>query len=374
MFRNLHLIKTKRDGGLLRVAQQFEASWRRLQQDHAATLKSPLPLTTGPLAAPVDSAGIDRANPTRRSSASLSSVFHDPQVVLILSLVGTYAFHLPMEVPGQCLRVRPLGVRDRFAEDMVTVSIPVDAETTSMLLEANPGKHVSVDDAGIAAVDVSITSETEADRSVVVPWLVHEDSLIDEIFDMNDDHLRRLEFDGTTCAFIVEMLNGFDTGSQEAEWCFQLGLWNRDLENPGTVWSSSVRSKVDFGGPVLDQRCGRVHWLNASRLPELWDLYDDAGGPAVVEFVPDFIGELRSSPGDSASKLRRKCTNWIKAGVRAVWLVDPVDEIVEVYRNSTTADVEVYEKPATLTEEDVLPGFVMDFRLIWDPPSRRPRN
>ena len=42
-----------------RLGQQLRAAWLRLQLDHAATLGTPLPLTSGRLSSPVEAAGID---------------------------------------------------------------------------------------------------------------------------------------------------------------------------------------------------------------------------------------------------------------------------------------------------------------------------
>lgn len=44
------------------------------------------------------------------------------------------------------------------------------------------------------------------------------------------------------------------------------------------------------------------------------------------------------------------------------WLIDPKNQRVEIYRPSR--DVEVLENPATLSGEDVLPGFVLDLQPI----------
>lgn len=49
-------------------------------------------------------------------------------------------------------------------------------------------------------------------------------------------------------------------------------------------------------------------------------------------------------------------------GVRLGWLIDPQTRRVEIYR--TGQEVEVLESPASLSGEDVLPGFVLDLDRI----------
>ena len=53
---------------------------------------------------------------------------------------------------------------------------------------------------------------------------------------------------------------------------------------------------------------------------------------------------------------------YIDQGVRLGWLLDPKDVEVEIYRPGQS--VEVLERPATLSGEDVLPGFVLDLKGI----------
>jgi Uma2 family endonuclease len=46
------------------------------------------------------------------------------------------------------------------------------------------------------------------------------------------------------------------------------------------------------------------------------------------------------------------------------WLIDPQNRKVEIYRLGR--EVEVLENPATLSGEDILPGFGLDLRSLWD--------
>ena len=53
---------------------------------------------------------------------------------------------------------------------------------------------------------------------------------------------------------------------------------------------------------------------------------------------------------------------YVDQGARLGWLIDPSDGTVEVYRPGRP--VETLHRPATLSGEDVLPGFVLDLKGI----------
>lgn len=91
-----------------------------------------------------------------------------------------------------------------------------------------------------------------------------------------------------------------------------------------------------------------VSFWSFGRLPKDHD-------PAVYAEVPaDLCVEVRS-PSNSAKGLRAKAAEYLRAGVRMVWVIDPEDRSVTVFRKPgrglTVWDDEV------LDGEDVLPGF-----------------
>ncbi|MFL5340927.1 MAG: Uma2 family endonuclease [Gemmataceae bacterium] len=72
------------------------------------------------------------------------------------------------------------------------------------------------------------------------------------------------------------------------------------------------------------------------------------------EGTPDLAAEIRS-PDQSLGKLRAKAKEFIAAGVRLVWLIDPDARAVTVVRRGRKE--RVLDEHATLDGEDVLPGF-----------------
>jgi Uma2 family endonuclease len=77
---------------------------------------------------------------------------------------------------------------------------------------------------------------------------------------------------------------------------------------------------------------------------------------------PDFVVELRSAT-DSLAKLQEKMQEYLNNGARLGWLIDPQNQRVEIYRPGQ--EIQVLEHPAELSGEDVLPGFILNLRRIW---------
>ena len=68
------------------------------------------------------------------------------------------------------------------------------------------------------------------------------------------------------------------------------------------------------------------------------------------------------SPNDRYPRVRRKVREYLEKGVRLIWVVDPVDRSVTVYRS--LEDEDILTETETLEGCDVLPGFscrVADF-------------
>lgn len=74
------------------------------------------------------------------------------------------------------------------------------------------------------------------------------------------------------------------------------------------------------------------------------------------EVVPDLAVEV-TSPNDLDWDIQRKVREYLKAGVRQVWLVRPPEESVSVYRS--VEDIKVFTSSAVLDGGEVLPGFRM---------------
>jgi Uma2 family endonuclease len=79
--------------------------------------------------------------------------------------------------------------------------------------------------------------------------------------------------------------------------------------------------------------------------------------------APDLAVEILS-PGDRPAETLAKLADWLAAGSRLVWLVDPQRAEVQVYRKD--GSLSVHELDGTLDGEDVLPGFTCSVRQLFE--------
>ena len=70
--------------------------------------------------------------------------------------------------------------------------------------------------------------------------------------------------------------------------------------------------------------------------------------------APDLAVEVMS-PGDTRREVKEKVEDWLGAGTRAVWVVDPRHRTVKVYRS--TAEVTHLSEADELDGGEVVPGF-----------------
>ncbi len=143
-----------------------------------------------------------------------------------------------------------------------------------------------------------------------------------------------------------------DSSSRNAGIAGQLWNWNRQ-SRLGVVFESSG----GFTLPNSAVRAPDACWMTRER----WATLPEAERRTFTRTAPDFVVELRS-PSDSRSKLEAKMEEYIAQGVRLGWLIDPELGTVAIYRPGRP--VERLERPATLSGEDVLPGFVLDLKGI----------
>ena len=130
-------------------------------------------------------------------------------------------------------------------------------------------------------------------------------------------------------------------------------FWNRPY---GGVTPSS---KTVFRIPGLGGRGPDASWMSPERLALL-----DPEQYRTGQVCPDFVAEIRSCH-DSLTYLQRKMAEYIAAGVRLGWLIDPRNRRVAIYRPGQ--EPEVLEDPEVLSGEDVMPGFEFRVReLIFD--------
>ncbi len=101
------------------------------------------------------------------------------------------------------------------------------------------------------------------------------------------------------------------------------------------------------------------------------DRLSEPGPKGFANLSPDLVVEVLS-PDDRPGEVLAKVGDWLSAGTRLVWLVDPMRETVRVYRSDGTDTT--LSGDAKLDGEGVLPGFSCPvptvFRRCHDWPRR----
>jgi Uma2 family endonuclease len=141
---------------------------------------------------------------------------------------------------------------------------------------------------------------------------------------------------------------GGNSGKQEANLILKVGVWNEQTQL-GEVFSSSTIFRLPNGG----NRSPDVAWVKRER----WEALSEEEQEKFPPLCPDFVIELRSRT-DSLTSLQEKMREYLASGLRLGWLINLQQQQVEIYRPNCA--VEIIDLPATLSGEDVLPGFVLN--------------
>jgi len=148
---------------------------------------------------------------------------------------------------------------------------------------------------------------------------------------------------------------GGNTGKRNFRLTGQLWAWVEKNPDLGEGFDSSTEFKLPNGA----NRCPDASWVSRER----WEALTPEEREKFPPLCPDFVTELRS-PSDSLKRLQEKMQEYRDNGTRLGWLIDPQSRKVEIYRSDR--EVEVLENPTTLSGENVLPGFELNLRSLWN--------
>lgn len=166
---------------------------------------------------------------------------------------------------------------------------------------------------------------------------------------------RDLRFERTASGGLIIMPpTGSETGNFNIDLSYQLQSWSRQNKHLGIAFDSSTGFKLPDGTDISPDGA----WIRRDR----WDALTAEEKKKFAPICPDFVVELRSTT-DSLETLRAKMKVYVKNGARLGWLLDRKNRKVEISRQGS--DVEILDSPATLSGEDVLPGFVLDLTDIF---------
>jgi Uma2 family endonuclease len=165
---------------------------------------------------------------------------------------------------------------------------------------------------------------------------------------------RELQLERTaTGELIVNPPTGGETGYRNLDIEGQIWLWNRRTRL-GKAFNYSTGFHLQNGA----DRSPDAAWVRQER----WDALTPEQKEGFIPLSPDFVVELRSK-SDRIKPLQDKMQEYMENQVRLGWLIDRKNRKVEIYRQNQ--EVELLENPATLSGEDVLPGFVLDLTEVW---------
>jgi Uma2 family endonuclease len=152
---------------------------------------------------------------------------------------------------------------------------------------------------------------------------------------------------------IIMPPTGWESGNRNANLTTDLNIWNRKAKS-GMVFDSST----GFILPNSATRSPDAAWVALERINAL-----NPNPDGFLPLAPDFVIELRSA-SDSLKILQDKMIEYRDNGVRLGWFLNAKERAVEIYRPGK--EVEVLNSPTSLFGEEVLPGFVLDLKNIWN--------
>jgi Uma2 family endonuclease len=133
-------------------------------------------------------------------------------------------------------------------------------------------------------------------------------------------------------------------------------LWNfSEQHNLGRVFAAETGFTLSQNPDTV--RAPDVAFVAKKRIPE--EGVPETGFWAIA---PDLVAEI-VSPHDRMSQIQNKVTDYLAAGVRLVWIVDPKTETVTVYQSLKQVKVLIAED--ILEGEDVLPGFQLTLKKLF---------
>jgi Uma2 family endonuclease len=189
---------------------------------------------------------------------------------------------------------------------------------------------------------------------------------LESVIDLSDEQFYQLcrrnpdlRFErSATGELIIMSPTGGETSKQNFRLVAKFGYWVEQT-NLGYGFDSN-------GGFTLPNgaiRAPDMSWISKER----WDALSAAQKDKFPPICPDFVVELMSK-SDRLSVVQAKMVEYMENGARLGWLINPEAKQVEIYRAGKFwgQEQELLEMPQTLTGEDVLPGFALDLRFVWE--------
>jgi Uma2 family endonuclease len=155
---------------------------------------------------------------------------------------------------------------------------------------------------------------------------------------------------------VVREPPGTSHGGVAADLAYELSAYVR-RQRLGRVFAQDTGFKIACDPDTV--RGPDVAFVSRERLAQV-----PATGYA--ELAPDLVVEVLS-PGDRAGEVLAKIGEFLAAGTRLAWLLDPRRREGRIFRPD--ASVTVIGPDGALDGEDVLPGFSCPLATVFDTPA-----
>ncbi|PAX60442.1 Uma2 family endonuclease [Brunnivagina elsteri] len=147
---------------------------------------------------------------------------------------------------------------------------------------------------------------------------------------------------------------GSETGNRNFNIAVQIGVWS-EKDGTGICFDSSTGFTLSTGA----ERSPDISWIKLER----WNLISSEQQKKFAPICPDFVIELMSA-SDNLKTLQEKMQEYMEEeGIQLGWLIYRKNRQVYIYRPGIEA--ECLDNPATISGENILPGFVLDLSKIW---------
>ena len=147
---------------------------------------------------------------------------------------------------------------------------------------------------------------------------------------------------------------GSETGNREGNIFGPLWVWS-EQNGTGITFSSSTGFKLSTGA----ERSPDASWIKLER----WNALSSEQQRKFAPICPDFVVELKSA-SDNLQTLKEKMEEYMKEPeIQLGWLIDRKQRKVYIYRPGLPE--ECLDNPASVSDELVLPGFILNMSKVW---------
>jgi Uma2 family endonuclease len=150
---------------------------------------------------------------------------------------------------------------------------------------------------------------------------------------------------------VVREPPGTHHGAIAANLAYYLGDFVRRQES-GTIFAQDTGFKIAADPDTV--RAPDVAFVARERVSEI-------GHRGYAALAPDLLAEVLS-PDDRPGEVLEKVANWLAAGTRIVWVIDPERREARVYRQD--GSLAILGNDDALKGEDVLPGFTCPLKDV----------